>query len=222
MINTTRTSSAGFSWDELKRLMYEALGDEGRTPIGVTEETPYNGGTFTDNHNVELGEVITLDINNPTSDISLSLRKYDFMKDDDKYAVTRYGTYLNEYDNEKVEIYYPEEAMELNFYIGEVTSSITTQSESIVTEGQVSKIIVGGTCINQAAANLLGVGRLCGADFTAATGVGVGQALIQMFADTDDKVAILVAGYETADTARAMKYVEDNYLDLTVGKKLII
>lgn len=192
--------------------------------LEITEETQYNGGTFTNNSGNELGETIKLDIENPTTDISLSLLSpnYNYDEDDDNYAVTSYGTYINEHDGERIEFYYPEEAMELNFHIGKVTSNLTTND--VVTEGKVSEIIVGGSCINQVAANLLG-GQLCGADFTAATGVGSGQALIKVFQDTNDKVSILVAGYEAADTARAVKYLIDNqgYIDFTkVGYSEVI
>ena len=189
------------------------------TGIDITEDTDYNGGTFTDNAGEPLGSTINIGITyNEEVILSLGDVEYVYTEDDDEYALTRYGTYVRAHEDERVEIYYPEEAMTLDFYIGEVTSEI----KSVVTEGEVSRVIVGGSCINQAAADLLGIGRLCGADFTAATGVGSGQAMIKVFADTNDKVAILVAGYETADTARAVDYIEDNYIDLTPGSSLIV
>jgi hypothetical protein len=65
-------------------------------------------------------------------------------------------------------------------------------------------IIVGGSCINSAAANVLG-GAYCGEDFTDATGVGEGQFLVQGFQDafTPGKLALVVAGYEAQDTVNA-------------------
>ena len=65
-------------------------------------------------------------------------------------------------------------------------------------------IVVGGSCINSAAAALVG-GALCGPSFTGATGVGAGQYIIKGYADStiSDKVALLVAGYDAADTAAA-------------------
>ncbi len=187
--------------------------------VKIIEETDYNGGTFTDNSGGDLGRQINITIDY-SDDIKLSIGnfEYDYTEDDDKYAVTRYGTYINEHDGERLEIYYPEEAMELNFHIGEVTSSIT--SESILGDGIVSKIVVGGTCINSEARRLLGVGQLCGAEFTQATDVQAGQTLIKTFADPDNpgKVAILVAGYDKEDTAKGVKYLIDNqgYIDFTV------
>jgi len=180
----------------------------------ITEETDYNGGSFTDNDGNQLGSEIVIDIKNLDSedDLKLKLLDYDYSRDDTKYLTTRYGTYATDDDGEKIELYYPEEAMSIDFHIGEVTSSITTTTTTGTNtiDGKISKIILGGSCINQAAADLLGIGRLCGADFTAATGVSNGQVLMRTFADTNGKIAVLVAGYETADTARGVEYLKTN------------
>lgn len=65
-------------------------------------------------------------------------------------------------------------------------------------------IVVGGSCVNTYAATLLGSSTpLCGADWTAVTGVNAGEYLIQSFSRTGDKVATLVAGYNIADTDTA-------------------
>src|SRR3989338_7378159 len=79
-------------------------------------------------------------------------------------------------------------------------------------------IVVGGSCVNSVAADLLG-GALCGADFQTKTGVGAGSFLIQTFARTGDKVATLVAGYNAADTTNAAKYLTTQTVDTMVGKK---
>lgn len=188
------------------------------TSLTLEEETQYNGGTFTDNAGTNLGKVINVDISYSIDDIKLSMAgDYDHEEDDDKYALTRYGTYIKDHDGERLEIYYPETAMELDFYIGEVSSEISSQP--IVSDGVVSEVILGGTCINQAAADLLGIGRLCGTDFTASTNVGAGQYMIKTFADPDSpgKVSILVAGFEAADTQRGVQYLIDQqgYIDFT-------
>ena len=83
-------------------------------------------------------------------------------------------------------------------------------------------IVVGGSCINSVAASLLG-GSACSADFTTKTSVGTGQFLIQSLASTysSGKVALVVAGYEAADTANAEKYLTTQNVDTTVGKKYI-
>ena len=61
--------------------------------------------------------------------------------------------------------------------------------------------------INSAAATVLG-GAYCGADFTAATGVGIDQFLIKGYENVlGDKFALVVAGYEMADTVNAATYL---------------
>lgn len=82
-------------------------------------------------------------------------------------------------------------------------------------------IVVGGSCINTMAASLLG-GKFCGEDFTANTGVDSGQALIQTFDIGDGKVATLVAGYNAADTQRAVQHLLSTNLNIAVGEKVII
>ena len=86
-------------------------------------------------------------------------------------------------------------------------------------------IIVGGSCINSAAATLVG-GAYCGSDWTTATGVGSGQFLIQSFNSTFDSVtgnaiALLVAGYDAPDTVNAATYLTMQKPDMTVGNKFI-
>lgn len=192
--------------------------------VQIIEETSYNGGDFKSNNGSSLGKVINIKIDNPITDLGLSLiedYEYLYSKDDNTEVVTRYGTYLNEYKDERIEIYYPGEAMQVGFNIGEIQSTIT----NIPAEGKISEIVFGGTCISSEAARLLGVPyQTCGESFTSATNVGVNQALIQVFQDTNDKIAILVAGYEVADTLRASNYLKDNYntMNLSPGSKLIV
>ncbi len=103
---------------------------------------------------------------------------------------------------------------------------------SIITDKEVSSyatsnlIIVGGSCVNEAAAKILGSEiPLCGADFTAKTKVSAGGYIIKTvaspYADTGSgKVAMLVAGYEAAETTTAAKAVLDG-VDTTVDKETI-
>ena len=80
-------------------------------------------------------------------------------------------------------------------------------------------IVVGGSCVNSVAANLLGA--TCGADFTEKTGVGSGEFLIQSFGGeyATGKIALVVAGYEAADTVNAATYLRTQTVDTTAGKK---
>lgn len=83
-------------------------------------------------------------------------------------------------------------------------------------------IVVGGSCINTVAAKLLGSDTpICGAAFTTATGVSDGQYLIQAFVSpyTAGKVAMLVAGYNAADTTKAVTYLTTNAVNSTIGFK---
>jgi len=75
-------------------------------------------------------------------------------------------------------------------------------------------IIVGGSCINSAAAALVG-GAYCGPSWTTATGVGSGQFLIKSYASSSitSKMALLVAGYEAADTTNAATYLRTQDVD---------
>jgi len=124
-------------------------------------------------------------------------------------------------DSDKtVEIFYSEDAMSVGFYIGEETSEITPGSSSssgqiaIVKDNEVSTvkdkhlIVVGGSCINTVAAKILGSDSpVCGADFTTKTQVSNGGYIVKSVASpyNEDKVAMLVAGYDAADTINAVK-----------------
>ena len=69
-------------------------------------------------------------------------------------------------------------------------------------------VVVGGSCINTAAAKILESNSpLCGSAFTDSTGVGAGQYIIKTVTSpwANDKVAMLVAGYEAADTVNAVR-----------------
>jgi hypothetical protein len=65
-------------------------------------------------------------------------------------------------------------------------------------------VVVGGSCVNTVAAELLnGNERFCGEAWTAATGIGQDYFLIQTFARTGGDVATLVAGWSAVDTQKA-------------------
>lgn len=104
--------------------------------------------------------------------------------------------------------------------------SVTVKDSEISSVQTKNLIVVGGSCINTVAAKLLGSDTpLCGAAFTTATGVGADQFLIKVIESpyTAGKVAMLVAGYEAADTTKAVTYVtkEPNVVtdkDTTVKK----
>jgi len=116
----------------------------------------------------------------------------------------------------------------ITYYGDEVTADVWVASADaeIVSEGvaqimvvkdtEVSSvadknlIVVGGSCINSAAAALVG-GAYCGTEWTTATGVGSGQFLIKSYASSSltSEMALLVAGYEKEDTTNAATYLRN-------------
>lgn len=121
----------------------------------------------------------------------------------------------------------------LNYYGAEVTadvkviggtSTISTGTnvlgDILVKDSEVSSvstknlIVVGGSCINSAAATLVG-GADCGDAWTAATGIGSGQFLIKGYANSaiTSGLALLVAGYDAQDTVTATTYLTNKVVD---------
>ncbi len=105
-----------------------------------------------------------------------------------------------------------------------VTSTIggATLGDVLVKDTEISSVssknlvIVGGSCINSVAAKVLGVAQhTCGAAFTSATGIGSGEFLIKGVsgAYTTGKIALVVAGYEAADTVNAATYLRTQTID---------
>ncbi len=143
-----------------------------------------------------------------------------------------WGTLVTEDSNtasQKVVTFsYPKSQVYADVMVGGVDSSVsggTTSSggalgDVLVKDTEVSSVsstnlmVVGGSCINSAAATLVG-GAYCGAMFTQNTGVGSGQFLIKGYATSTltSKVALLVAGYEAADTVNAATYLRTQTVD---------
>ncbi len=134
----------------------------------------------------------------------------------------------------KATISYPKEQVYALAYMGAADSSAGVSGggagaqlgDVLVKDSDVSSvssknlIVVGGSCINTVASTLLG-GAGCGSSFTDKTGIGSGQFLIQSLASTysSNNVALVVAGYDAADTVAASTYLRNNAVDTTSGKK---
>lgn len=124
--------------------------------------------------------------------------------------------------------YYGEEAYG-NVWIASADISLDSEATNILpvydseVSGVQSKnlIVVGGSCVNTVAASLVG-GSYCEEEWTSATGVGEGQYLIEVFESpySSSKVAMLVAGYEKADTTRAADYLIATDVTTTVGTSM--
>jgi hypothetical protein len=159
-----------------------------------------------------------------------------------KGYLTNYGTYaLRDQTDTNLHVAslsYGNAQMYADVYLAEVGASIisgtstTGASASLgdvaVKDSEVSSVssrnlvVVGGSCINSVAANLIG-GALCGSTWTDSTGIGSGQFLIQSFGDaySPGQVALLVAGYEAADTVNAATYLRNQAVNTDAGKKYI-
>ena len=96
---------------------------------------------------------------------------------------------------------------------------MTVMDDAVSSVAGKNLVVVGGSAINSVAADLLG-GAYSEAMFTTATDVSAGEFLIQAF-NRNGKVALLVAGYNAADTEKAVTYLLNNDVDTTVGKKMI-
>jgi len=135
-------------------------------------------------------------------------------------------------DPDYAEVYYPTGDSETyaQVYLTAASSTLSAAGQMVFKDSEKSSwsnknvVVVGGSCINSAAADLLG-GALCEGAFTDATGAGAGQYVVQSFADgfTSGKIALLVAGYHAADTvAAASRLIEPGVsVDTTAGTKYI-
>jgi len=155
--------------------------------------------------------------------------------------VDYYGT-LASYDantasKAEAMISYPSNQVYAQVYVGEEASSVTAGTtgttgsssplgEVVIMDSEVGSaagknlIVIGGSCINSAAAALVG-GAYCGADWTEATGVAAGQFMIKGYADNTltSGLALLVAGYNAADTVNAAKYLRTQTVDTSMSYK---
>jgi hypothetical protein len=128
-------------------------------------------------------------------------------------------------DQDYVTLIYHGDEVEAGVFISSSESVTTTGEAGVMTVtdtnvGTVSGknlVVVGGSAINSVAAELLG-GAYREAAFTSATGVAAGEFLIQSFSRAG-KTALLVAGYNAADTEKATTYLLNNAVDTDVGRK---
>ena len=152
----------------------------------------------------------------------------DVTKDIDWWG-TLVTTNADDSDQKTISVSYPSAQVYAQLYVGASdsfvsatpgTSGTTQLGNVLVKDSEVSSVstknlvVVGGSCINSAAATLVG-GAKCGAAWTTATGVGAGEFLIKGYASSSltSKVALLVAGYEAADTVNAATYLRTKAVD---------
>ena len=147
----------------------------------------------------------------------------------DKSIMNDYGIIVAEDDSsgvegnadaDKVIISIPDEKVYAQVSVlGGISTDTTTSGSMIFTDSDKSSwanknvILVGGSCINTATAEALGVSAgTCDAAFTGATNVGTGQYIIKVVGDafTTGKTALVVAGYEKENTEAAVSYLKSN------------
>jgi hypothetical protein len=134
-------------------------------------------------------------------------------------------------DQYSVTLSYPDDQTVAMIYIDSLADgsgsntlgNVNVMDDELASSGMSSKnlIVVGGSCVNSAASTLLGNAG-CGSSWTAATGAGSGDWIIQTFANpwASSKVATLVAGWEQGDTANAATYLTTQEPITNVGHKL--
>ncbi|MBI2044468.1 hypothetical protein HYT23_00255 [Candidatus Pacearchaeota archaeon] len=174
------------------------------------------------------------DVEDTWSDDATAWNEIQTETDDDIYkSIDYYGTMettdRSDTDSYVTTLSYPDEQVYPQLYVGEVSSAVTAGTSGsgavsfngvVVTDSEVGSvsgknlIIVGGSCVNSAAATLVG-GAYCGSDWTEATNVGTGQYLVKGYATNSltSKLALLVAGYEKEDTVNAAKFLRTQTVD---------
>ena len=162
--------------------------------------------------------------------------------DDDVYSLMDYwGTTVSvdesETDKYVATIAYPDEQVNALVYLSSASAVVTPGTPGgaggkilVVKDTEVDSVkdrnlvVVGGSCINQVAAEILTGSKaaLCGADFSAQTNVGAGQYIIKVAASpyNAEKIAMLVAGYEAADTVNAVNKVKTDKPSTEVGESI--
>ena len=158
--------------------------------------------------------------------------------DDDLYSMMDlWGTVVttdrSTSDQYTAELSVPSEQVTVELYVDSIegTGSATTlgdikvMDDELATSGMQTKnlISVGGSCVNTLSSTLLGGSAGCGASWTASTGAGDGEWVMETYANpwASTKVATLLGGWEQGDTANAATYMttqEDVSTD--VGTKL--
>ena len=158
--------------------------------------------------------------------------------DDDSKSYTAYtdwGAKLEwNSDNFELTITSPEDQTEVVFNViaGDITTTTTVAGTMVFTDAEETSwatrdvILVGGSCINSATAEVLGLTYpTCESAWTTATGAGSGKYIIQSVGDvfTTGKIALVVAGYTKADTAAAATRLvnQPTTIDTTAGNKYV-
>jgi hypothetical protein len=123
-------------------------------------------------------------------------------------------------DQYTAEVNYPKEQVVAQLYFDSlegtgssvILGDVKVMDTELETSGMQTKnlVAVGGSCVNSLSKTLTAAtGNGCEAAWTAATGTGASEWVIETFANpwSASKVATLVAGYEQGDTTNAAAYL---------------
>jgi hypothetical protein len=199
----------------------------GTYDINFIEEDK-NGNLAAGHHfNVTLGFDSSSTAKVQVSDVVGEEVGFDEIQDTDVWRSFMYSDLATEFlwdkpsgvDSIKL-VYHGEESYGEVYVTAEASTTTTSGGALLVTDAEISSvssknlIVVGGSCINSAAASLVG-GSHCGPAWTSATGVGSGQFLIKAYPSSTitSKLALLVAGYDAADTQNAATYLRTQTVD---------
>ena len=227
--DTTNTSTTGGVWasdnQSTFNLIFSEEDNNGNIGAGknITAVLGWNSATTAEAYVSDItGESVTFAENGDNTKLWLSqvfsalATTVVWDKSGDQYEATL--TYHG--DESYGEVYL--NAPSVTVTPGTSTTSSTQLGNVVVMDSEVSKVssknlvIVGGSCINSAAATVLGVAQgTCGSAFTDATGVGSGQFLIKSVsgAYATGKIALVVAGYDAEDTVNAATYLTTQTVD---------
>jgi hypothetical protein len=149
-------------------------------------------------------------------------------------AMDKFGTWVERdtttNTNGAVAISYPNEEMYVDVFFRAKDTTVTPGSEGSSGTGNVlifkdsesesfmdkNLVVIGGSCVNTVARKLVDASAtspICGADFTAKTNVGAGQYMLKAMESpyNKGKIAMLVAGYEAANTATAAAKLKEGH-----------
>ena len=225
--DTTNTSTTGGVWasdnQSTFNLIFSEEDNNGNIGAGknITAVLGWNSATTAEAYVSDItGESVTFAENGDNTKLWLSqvfsalATTVVWDKSGDQYEATL--TYHG--DESYGEVYL--NAPSVTVTPGTSTTSSTQLGNVVVMDSEVSKVssknlvVVGGSCINTAAATLVG-GAYCGSAWTTATGVGAGQFLLKGYASSSltSRMALLVAGWEAADTVNAATYLRTQSVD---------
>jgi hypothetical protein len=220
-VNISTAAAGVTSWINLFRLGGSSgvtMRFYNKTATWSTSAAPEFRLYTTDSAQDEDVAVVTTDTSGTPSSQNVGKATQDVVSDAGNIVVspTSYS------GSQTVVVKVPAEALKVKAYVGKlgaagsagtykaivpVTSALAVlDTEVTATHKTKNFVTVGGPCINKITAEALGLTfPTCGAVFTTATGIGAGEALIQVVSDypATGLYTVVVVGYEAANSRTA-------------------